>query len=118
MNPAVLLANLEAAGVEVSRDGDNLRVRGKPGVRLAPYVDLIRRHKLKLLAVLSTDHLEPPTLLWMHVSRDEVEASKPPADWDGSLPDSCGWRSLCQVLGPCPRYLTGGPCRRDGEASK
>jgi hypothetical protein len=50
----------------------------------------------------------------MHVPRDEVEAAKPPDGWDGSLPETCGWRAICQALGPCRRHQTGGPCRIDG----
>jgi hypothetical protein len=57
-----------------------------------------------------------PDLTWMHVFRDEVEVSKPFAEWDGSLPNACAWQSVCQSLGPCPRHLTGGPCRLDGDA--
>src|SRR6187431_2866544 len=85
MNAVELLANLEAAGVQVSRDGDCLRVRGKPGVSLAPYIEQIRHYKANLLAVLTTDQPEPPALIWVHVSREEVEVSKPPANWDGCL---------------------------------
>jgi hypothetical protein len=51
-----------------------------------------------------------PDLIWMRVSRDEVEASKPPPSWDRTLPDVCRWRSLCQSLGPCQRHLVGQPC--------
>jgi hypothetical protein len=114
VNAVALLAHLETAGVQVSRDGDNLRVRGKPGVSLAPYLEQIRKLKPKLLGVLLPDQPDPPALIWMHVSQEEVDASKPPADWDGYLPDSCGWRSFCQVLGPCPRHLAGGTCQFDG----
>jgi TubC N-terminal docking domain len=46
------LAELEAAGVTVARDGDNLRVRGNPGVRLTQYTDRIRDRKPALLAEL------------------------------------------------------------------
>lgn len=50
-------------------------------------------------------------LVWMHVSREEVEASKPPADWDGVVPDGCRWPGLCRTLGPCPHHLSRASCR-------
>lgn len=50
-------------------------------------------------------------LVWMHVSREDVEASKPPADWDGVVPDECRWPGLCQTLGPCPHHLSHESCR-------
>jgi hypothetical protein len=114
---AALLAELKAVGIDVSRDGDNLKVRGQPGASLALYTEQIRKHKPELLVILSAPQPNPPTLIWMHVLREDVETSKPPADWDRSLPEACGWRSLCQTLGPCPRHLTGGPCRIDGAPS-
>jgi hypothetical protein len=57
-----------------------------------------------------------PDLIWMRVSREEVAASRPPGDWDRILPDACAWRSLCHVLGPCPRHQDGEPCRTNGDA--
>lgn len=57
-----------------------------------------------------------PTLVWVRVSHDEVEASKPPADWDGALPTTCRWRTLCEVLGPCPRQQAHGVCPPGGGA--
>jgi hypothetical protein len=112
-----LLAELVAIGVQVVKDGDNLRVRGKPGTGLASYTEQIRHHKPELLAILSRGQLEAPSLVWRHVSREDVEASRPPADWGGALPATCAWLSLCASLGPCPRYLRRGPCRVDGGAS-
>ena len=50
-------------------------------------------------------------LVWVHVSREEVEASRPPADWDGVVPDGCRWPGLCQTLGPCPHHLSHASCR-------
>ncbi len=52
MNACDLLAELDAAGITITRDGDNLNVRGAPGVSLAPYLDRIREHKPALLAEL------------------------------------------------------------------
>ena len=114
MNLRDLLTELDAAGVNVSRKGDNLRVRGKSGVRLAPYTERICRAKPELLAVLSETHLKPIALVCMNVSRDEVDASRPPAGWDGTLPDTCAWPLICHPLGPYHRSRTGGPCRIDG----
>jgi hypothetical protein len=56
-----------------------------------------------------------PDLRWIRVNRDDVEACVPPANWDGTLPEACGWRSLCRVLGPCSRRRAGGGCRIDGD---
>ena len=52
MTVPALLAELDAAGVSVTREGDNLNVRGAPGVSLAPYLDRIRDDKPGLLAEL------------------------------------------------------------------
>jgi hypothetical protein len=115
MSVHALLADLAEVGVQLIRDGNDLRVRGRPGLSLAPYTEQIRRYKPEILAVLAAGHPESTSLYWMHVAREDVEASKPPTDWDGSLPDGCGWSSLCGTLGPCRRYLAGGPCRFDGD---
>ena len=58
-----------------------------------------------------------PDLVWVRVTPVEVEASRQPAEWDGSLPAACRWSALCQTLGPCPRHRAGGPCRVDGGSS-
>lgn len=55
-----------------------------------------------------------PRLTWIRVSREEVEASAPPADWDRTLPAHCAWPCLCRTLGPCPRHRSGSPCRTGG----
>jgi hypothetical protein len=52
MRATQLLAELAAAGIDVSRAGDNLRVRAHPGVRLTPHVACLRQHKSALLAEL------------------------------------------------------------------
>lgn len=53
MSAAALLAELEAAGVRITRDGTNLRVRGNPGVDPTPYRERIVEHKPGLLAELT-----------------------------------------------------------------
>jgi hypothetical protein len=53
MSATGLLAELEAAGVHISREGHSLRVRGRPGVSLAPYRDQITTHKPVLLSLLA-----------------------------------------------------------------
>jgi hypothetical protein len=58
-----------------------------------------------------------PDLLWVHVSRHEVEASAPPMNWDGTLPDVCRWTRLCKTLGPCPQHRNRGACHHEGESS-
>ncbi len=52
MNADDLLAELDAPGITVTREGDSLNVRGAPGVSLAPYLDRIRGNKPALLAEL------------------------------------------------------------------
>ena len=47
-----LLAELEAAGVHLTRNDDVLRVRSKPGVDPAPYRERIHEAKPALLALL------------------------------------------------------------------
>src|SRR5215212_3253283 len=42
-----------------------------------------------------------------------IEATAPPLDWDGMLPEPCGWPAICAVLGPCARSQDGRPCRLD-----
>lgn len=53
MTAAALLAGLEAAGIHVAGEDDNLRVRANPGISLAPYVEPIREHKPALLALMA-----------------------------------------------------------------
>jgi hypothetical protein len=47
-----LLAELDAAGVHLTRERDHLRVRGGPGASLAAYTERIREMKPALLALL------------------------------------------------------------------
>jgi TubC N-terminal docking domain len=49
MSAATLLADLDAVGVHVTREGDALRVRGNPGADPAPYRERIREAKAELL---------------------------------------------------------------------
>lgn len=53
-------------------------------------------------------------LIWMHVAcyQQSVEASEPPATWDGELPLGCCYRHLCEVLGPCPHAVA--RCKGEG----
>ena len=116
MNALALLAELASAGVQVVREGDNLKVRARPGTNLSLFTERIRANKPALLVALDpagaqTSPSTAPEILWMHVSRADVKASKPPDGWDGTLPATCAWPQLCAVLGPCPRHLDGGPCR-------
>jgi hypothetical protein len=91
-----LLADLERAGVRLSLAGDDLRYQTRPGVSIAPYRDRITDHKPALVALLR--------------KRAPVEATRPPAGWDGSLCAGCRWPALCRVLGPRGPHLAGGPC--------
>lgn len=125
MSAAALLAELADAGIELVPEGEHLRVRGKPAA-LAPFRERIAANKPALLealadrapvthpsvTLLATQEATalglPTTLAWVRVPRGEVEASTPPAGWDGSLPDGCRWPQLCQTLGPCPFQRTCG----------
>jgi hypothetical protein len=77
----------------------------------ARWIERLRRYERSSAEAVSAG-LES-TLPRAHVYQGPVEATAPPPDWDRTLPETCGWSHLCQVLGPCPRSLAGGPCRRD-----
>jgi hypothetical protein len=49
LSAPALLAELEAGGIYLTRVGDNLKVRGAPGVILAPALERIAAHKPALL---------------------------------------------------------------------
>jgi hypothetical protein len=49
VSAATLLAELDALGIHLTREGDNIRVRAEPGISLAPYVERIRASKPALL---------------------------------------------------------------------
>jgi hypothetical protein len=49
---AALLAELNAAGIRVTRQDDQLRVRANPGVSITPFRESITGHKPALLAEL------------------------------------------------------------------
>jgi hypothetical protein len=118
-----LLAELASAGIQIAREGDNLKVRARAGTDLTTFTERVRDSKQELLAALVADGVsssQSPTLevLWVHVPRGEVEASKPPAGWDGTLPSACAWPQLCHTLGPCPRHLAKGACRVCAESEQ
>jgi hypothetical protein len=49
VTPTALLAELEAAGVHLTRHGDRLHYQTSPGVRIAPYAEAMRAHEPGLL---------------------------------------------------------------------
>ena len=122
MNAAQLLADLDAASVRVTRDGDDLRVRGKPGVSLAPYADRIRQHKPALLAelrlreqIIAAVTVEPgtstetPTRSWCAGTTSSKRGKSPMTDRLDTHPEpgpcpTCGrWlKSGTHRNGPCP----------------
>jgi hypothetical protein len=107
VNAVTLLSELQAAGIHISREGATLRVRGQPGVRLAPHGERIVANKPALLAALREREKVAafgldPTLRWAYVSKEPVEASVPPSGWDGAVPADCGKPAICAKLGACP----------------
>ena len=95
MSAAALLAELDAAGVRLSLAGGDLRFQTRPGVSIAPYRERIAAHKPALVVLLR---------------RGPVEATQPPAGWDGSPCAGCRWERFCRALGPRGPHLVNGPC--------
>ena len=140
MSGAALIAELAAAGIHVTREGDNLRVRGEPGVRLAPYTERLREHKPALLVALrereATEQHGPqvggnrltpeetaavgldPALGQAQVARGPVAATKPPGDWDGVVPAGCGAPLCCKMLGPCGHFARHGRCWAEASSAR
>jgi hypothetical protein len=140
MRAAVLLTELEAAGIHATRRADTVRVRAAPGVDITPYRERIVQHKPAILIeLLQREILEAAAAvgedfdrdaydqLWRrwyalrdrarasapasgHVSYGPIEASAPPTGWDGQRCAACSWPALCNVLGPRGPHLPGGPC--------
>jgi hypothetical protein len=135
MNAATLLAELATAGITLSRNGDRVHYLTRPGISIAPYRDRITAHKPALLDTLrrreaatlpstprgssqitsvgSTTPRIDSTLECAPGYRGPVEATRPPIDWDGAVPTSCGAPKACQVLGPCPHFVEYGACWKD-----
>jgi len=91
-----LLAELRAAGAQLSLAGDDLRFQTRPGVSIAPYRERIAAHKPALVALL--------------YKGQPVTATTPPAGWDGARCPGCRWPALCALLGPRGPHLVEGPC--------
>jgi hypothetical protein len=106
-----LVADLDAAGVHLTRVGDDLRFETQPGVTIAPYRERILASKPALLSILGGESASATSaLIWHHVDQGPVEATVPPSGWDGGLCGGCRWPVLCAVLGPRGANLRGGPC--------
>jgi hypothetical protein len=88
---------------------------GRRGHRSDPMSAEHENSRLRLSCEEATALGLNPELVWVHVSRDEVEATVPPADWNGALPGGCRWKHLCQTLGPCPRHKAHDACHHKGE---
>jgi hypothetical protein len=74
VNARDFLAELAVAGVHLSVAGDDLKVRGEPGVSLAPHLDRIRTYKPALLAeLLRVRIVGVVTVEPAHFERDEYE---------------------------------------------
>lgn len=105
-----LLAELQAAGVRLARDGDDLVAEIHPGASLAPYRERILAQKPALLAALGANVMTDAALEWRHVFQGPVDATVPPPGWDGTICRGCRWPEFCRVLGPRDASLPGGPC--------
>jgi hypothetical protein len=127
VNATALLDELTAAGVFLTRTGDDFRVRTRPGVSIAPYRERIRAHKPDLvIAFLHADILEAAEAVgdafdestydrlwaqWHRLARRQpIAACPPPEGWEGTLCDGCRWPAMCRVLGPRGPHLPDGPC--------
>jgi hypothetical protein len=74
MNAAALFAELAAAGVHVSRDGDSLRVRGGRDGSIAPFLETIRHHKpALLLELLQTEIVAAASIDPAHFDRQHYD---------------------------------------------
>jgi hypothetical protein len=122
VNAGVFVSNLEACGVNITRDGNDLRIKARRGVSVDSYIDLIRLNKAGLLAALAGETsdipwITPDDLHWVHVNQREVDETVPPAERVGILPTDCAWSHLCTVLGPCP-HASEGQCRSQKRESR
>jgi hypothetical protein len=116
MNSRTFLSTIEAEGVRLRRDADELKIQTRRGVSSDAYIDLIRLNKASLLATLAEERhdipwITPDDLNWVPVFQGEVDETLPPEDWDRILPADCAWPHLCTVLGPCP-HASEGRCHR------
>lgn len=73
----------------------------------ARWIERLQRYERSSTEAISGGHEPLPR-------QGVVQASSPPAGWDGALPEACGWPKTCCLLGPCPRSAVGRPCRLDG----
>ena len=75
MSAPAFLAELEAAGIRVTREDDNLRVRAEPGISLAPYLERITANKPVLLReLLERRIIEAVTVEPAHFDRPAYDA--------------------------------------------
>jgi hypothetical protein len=121
MNASAFLAHLESEGVRLTLNAGQLAVKTRRGASADPYIDLIRLNRAGLLAILTGERADIPwitadDLHRVPVFRGEVVETVPPADWNGMLPASCAWSTLCTVLGPCP-HVTQGRCHSQHQPS-
>lgn len=118
MSRYLSIARTAVSGYEINEENEK-----SPAPVCAPPEERYERNELdeRSPAAMSAHEAKSlgldPALRWVRVYTGPVEATKPPDGWDGSLPDGCGWPNLCQKLGPCPRHLSGGPCRIDRSES-
>lgn len=115
MNATCFLTELDAAGVHLTRTGDDLLYETEPGVRIAAFAEHIKANKSALLAELrAREELaakrRDPALRWVRVSTAPVEASRPPEGWNGQVPAGCSVPHACCALGPCPHHAALGRC--------
>ena len=124
---AILLTELEEAGVHLSLAGVDLRYQTRPGVRIDSYKERISSVKKELITellrreIVAAVDVEPEDFdrphyddLWsrycaLPVSQP-ITATTPPPGWNGQLCSECQWPGLCKVLGPRGPHLPNGPC--------
>jgi hypothetical protein len=76
----------------------------------ARWIERLQQYERSYAEAVSTEPNPSPAWAGVHVG--PVEATIPAPDWDGTLPEECGWPNTCGVLGPCPRSLAGGRCQQ------
>jgi DNA polymerase-1 len=116
MTLSELLRALDRAGVRLSRDGDNLRVRGKKNTLPPEAIDAAKAHKPALLALLDGEGVAPSRLLSSDKSLPHCTES--PTLASRLIVDAAGLDTLTKIISQSERVAvdletTGLDTRRD-----